>query len=52
MPGVLSVVNLVSGELNFTYCCRRFSKVVELISRPAGISLMSETRFAKHSPAL
>ena len=52
MPGIMSVVNLVSGELDFTYCCRRFSKVVELISRPAGISLMSETKFAKHSPAL
>ena len=52
MPGIKSVVNLVSGEFDFTYCCRRFSNVVELISRPVGISLMSETRFAKHSPAL
>ena len=52
MPGIMSVVNPVNGELDFTYCCRRFSKVVELISRPAGISLMSETKFTKHSPAL
>ena len=26
--------------------------VVELISRPAGISFMSDTKFAKQSPAL
>ena len=52
MPGIMSMVNLVSEEIDITYCCSRFSKVVELISRPAGISLMSETKFTKHSPAL
>ena len=35
-----------------TYSCSTPSKVVELISRPAGISLMSDTRFAKQSPPL
>lgn len=38
--------------LSKTYDCRTPSIVVEQISFPEGISLMMETRFAKHSPAL
>ena len=52
MPSQRSVVNLGSEESYIAYCCSKFSKVVELTSLPAGISLMSETRFTKHSPAL
>ena len=35
-----------------THSCRTPSRVMEVISRPAGISLKSDTRFAKQSPAL
>ena len=35
-----------------TDSCSTPSKVVELISRPAGISLISDTKFAKQSPPL
>ena len=34
------------------YSCSTPSRVVELISRPAGTSLMSDTKFAKQSPPL
>ena len=35
-----------------TYSCKTPSTVVELISRPAGISVINDTKFAKQSPAL
>ena len=35
-----------------TYSCKTPSTVAELISRPAGISVMNDTKLAKQSPAL
>lgn len=48
------LANLKSEEYSNsgTCSCSTPSRVGELISRPAGISLMSETRFAKQSPPL
>ena len=54
MPKTTLVANrdVTARDSGTTYCCSSASRVIELISRPAGISLMRETRFAKHSPAL